>query len=363
MPPPPKVQAQIDARRMQPLNLQVAVQPHEAERVLRVMGLGSNASNRRHLAPVMLAGGWPMIRTAVPGSAVRGALVVVASYGDERAAMAAGALGAVLMEHGAGMSYDDPSLPMDSPWRGGRGDGIGRKLLLSPGHELAERHLAAHPHIPVAVIGCPALDEYSGVTWPREARPRVCIGGHWDCQVLPETRSAWPWVKEALIDLAKDERWELCGTWHPHENSTGLAAEKRAFFEAHGIRVMSTWETVLEEADCFVADNTSALYEFAATGRPVVVMSPPGYRGTANHGMRFWSHIPGLQVWAASDLSSTIAAALQDGPKARALRKKAVKYVYGKLDGKASDRAANAIRARFAELVQAGKEARNFRQD
>ena len=308
----------------------------------RFAAYAATAWCQRHLQPVARAGGWPLsndLKTRFAGE-----LVIVSSAADEKAALAAGAWGTVLMEHGAGQSYQDPMLPADSVWRGGRGLAQGRKLFLAPGQLLAKRHRDAHPHIPVEVIGSPAMDVWQGRQWlPTRPRPVVCLSGHWDCQTLPETRSAWPWVKEALPELAADPRWELILHHHPFERQQVLD-EKLATCQRLGIRLEPSWQEVLESVDLFVTDNSSTLYEFAATGRPVVALNPPWYRRSARHGLRFWQHVPGLQVHDLTSLNATVAEALTDPPAAQAVRREAVLAAFTWLDGRATERAVQAIR-------------------
>ena len=171
----------------------------------------------------------------------------------------------------------------------------------------------------------------------------VCLSGHWDCQTLPETRSAWPWVKEALPELAADPRWELILHHHPFERQQVLD-EKLATCQRLGIRLEPSWQEVLESVDLFVTDNSSTLYEFAATGRPVVALNPPWYRRSVRHGLRFWQHVPGLQVHDLTSLNATVAEAMTDPPAAQAVRREAVLAAFTWLDGRATERAVQAIR-------------------
>ncbi len=330
--------------------------PQAPAKPVQVVCMATRPWMDRHVCPVAHAGGWPLV--GAPDARVREALVVVASVADERAAMAAGAAGTVLMEHGAGLHYDDPTLPADSAWRGGRGHGRGRQLFLSPGQALARAHRRAHPGVPAAAVGAPSLDAWHPVglkhapAQPR--RPIVCVSTHWDCRILPELRSSWSWLEPQLAALAADPRWEVWGHWHPHDEATGEAGRRRQFYAATGIRAVSSWEEVLRHASLFITDNSSTLYEFAASGRPVVALNPPWYRREVRHGLRFWDAVPGIQH---SDLSGplagTVAAALDDAPDIRAIRERAVAAAYGRVDGKAAERAARAIRRRFRELITA----------
>lgn len=318
-------------------------------KVSHIIGLAKSPWCERHLAPVARLGGWQVL-TRTGFQACKGALVVVASVADEWQAVGHGAAATVLMEHGAGLHYDDAALPATSAWRAGRGMGIKRALFLSPGKALAEAHQKAHPNVTVTVVGSTALDVLPSPTNGENEKPLVCVSTHWDCATLPETRSSWPWLMQALPALARDKRWQLCGHWHPFEESLGVAGAKRAFFAEHNITPIDDFECVLKWCDLFITDNSSTLYEFAATGRPVVALNPPWYRKHVHHGLRFWSHVPGLQVDDLAKLNTTVATALRDGRAAQRLRRRAVKAAFGKLDGGAAARAVKAIREAYQNL-------------
>jgi hypothetical protein len=314
-----------------------------------VVCMAGSPHTRRHLQPVADAGGWQFLRHPLQRD-VEGTLCVVCSVSDEDRAVRAGAAAVVLMEHGAGLSYT--GLPPDNPWSGGRGLGMHRALFLAPGPEIAGRHAAAHPEIPVEIVGPVALDTWHGVMLQPHSKPVVCISTHWDCHVLPETRSAWPWIWMALPAIAASEQWELVGHFHPHENRTGVAQEKRRFFADLGVRVIEDFADVLVQADLFVSDNSSTLYEFAATGRPVLCLNPPWYRRDVQHGLRFWEAVPGLECDQPAELGLCIERALGDLPWLRKKRAAAVQACYGdKLDGGATARAVDAIARRFWDLT------------
>jgi CDP-glycerol glycerophosphotransferase len=109
------------------------------------------------------------------------------------------------------------------------------------------------------------------------------------------------------------------------------------------IHATPTLADVFDRADLLVADNTSAMYEFASLDRPVVAVNLPTYRRDVHHGMRFWNLVPGLQCDTPQDLPDVIAAALVDPPEAQAMRTRAVDATYAHTDGGASERAASAI--------------------
>jgi CDP-glycerol glycerophosphotransferase (TagB/SpsB family) len=141
-----------------------------------------------------------------------------------------------------------------------------------------------------------------------------------------------------LPALAADPRWHLLG--HGHPRLWGTIRRRWAQLEVDHTGELAD---VLDRADLLVGDNTSALYEFASTGRPVVVVNAPWYRRDVHHGLRFWDHPPGVQVDRPEDLAPSIARALTDPPALRRIRAAAVERAYAHADGLAAHRAATAI--------------------
>ncbi len=325
--------------------------PSKSSSAAAIVCLAGSPFTKRHLQPIARVGGWPLwTPQELSGQKLHSTLVVVASVSDEKIAIRLGAKGSVLCEHGAGQSYLDERLAANSVWRGGRGTAQGRLLMLTPGPHLARRHRRSHPTIPVEVVGCPVLDAWHGKAWNRNTQPVVALSTHWDSKTLPETRSSWPWVRQALARLAQDPRWTLIGHYHPHEQATGTLPARLADYAAAGIEVVPRWEDVLQQADLYLCDNSSTLFEFAATDRPVVVLQPPWYRRSARHGLRFYDAVPGHLADQLDQLPDCIAEALLDPPKWEEARRQAVHRVYGTLDGQATQRAVAAIQRCFARL-------------
>jgi CDP-glycerol glycerophosphotransferase (TagB/SpsB family) len=156
---------------------------------------------------------------------------------------------------------------------------------------------------------------------------------------VPEARSALPHYDAVLPALANDPRWHLLG--HGHPRLWGRIARRWAEL---GVERVPEFADVLDRADVFVCDNSSALYEFASTGRPVVVLNTPIYRRDVEHGLRFWSEADvGVQVDHACDLADAIALALTDPPSVARRRSEIVRAVCPLADGRATQRAVEAI--------------------
>lgn len=249
----------------------------------------------------------------------------------------------VYLEHGAGQSYDgDPRGAGNGSYSGGAG--LERvRLFLCPSERVADRWRAVY-RAPAEVVGCPKLDQWHrAASWAPHHRavnraPTVAVTFHWECGLVPETRSAWSHYDRVLPQLAADPRWQLLGHGHPR-----LWGTIRRRWAQLGVAHTPELADVLDQADLLVGDNTSALYEFASTGRPVVVVNAPWYRRDVNHGLRFWDHPPGLQVDDPRQLADTIERALADPPAARRIRAAAIAETYAATDGLAAERAATAI--------------------
>jgi hypothetical protein len=240
----------------------------------------------------------------------------------------------VYLEHGVGQEYNNRPHTV-------RSEQV-KLFLTNP----ANAHALAkfNPKSQVVTVGPVKLDTLTKK--PRsKGKQVVAFSHHWDQRVAPETRSSFPWIKEAWEDIAASRKYTLLGHKHP--------ADKRdieGWCQEMGVEFVADFQAILDRADCYVCDNSSTLYEFAATDRPVVCLSPPFYRRSVNHNARFWGNLPGIDCGIPTHLSACIAEALKDVPERRAMRLRAVEAVYGALDGNASQRAADAI-AEFVRLL------------
>jgi hypothetical protein len=234
----------------------------------------------------------------------------------------------VLMEHGAGQSYSDrhPSYA----------GGLEREtvdLFLCPGSHSVQRNAVAYPSVPVVQIGSPVLDIYLQAPSRFSGGP-VALSWHWNNPLHPETRWAWPIFHRALPDLVRSA--PVIGHGHPRARPA-LQRQYRRF----GIR-WAEWPEVMERASVLVVDNSSAGFEFAATGRPVVWCNAPGYRRDVEHGLRFWANVGvGYQCDDPGRLAEVVAEALSEPAWKREERLSLTPYSH--LDGRSAERAVEAI--------------------
>lgn len=261
--------------------------------------------------------------------------IVVASWGDTKRAMSDGRTLIIRAEHGIGQSYGGDF----ASYAGGKGaEQVG--LFLCPNATSASRWSAAYPDASVEIIGSPKLDQLPAY----QPSDIVAVSCHWDCPIAPETRTCLWQYGEAIWDLSKRRR--LIG--HAHPRMEGGAGR---WFRNHGMEFVPNLADVMARAAVYVCDNSSSLYEFASTGRPVVVLNragsrgDPGYRKDVEHGLRFWEAANvGVQVDHPRELAAAVTLALEDRREQRTNREAALDIVYAYRTG-AADRAAAAINA------------------
>ena len=260
--------------------------------------------------------------------------IVVASYGDQRRARKLGRRTIARLEHGAGQSYfGDPRFGGNASYSGGR-DCHDVGLFLCPNETSAERWHDAYPAAEVAVVGCPKLD-YLPSKDPHEPLT-VAVSFHFDINVIPETRSAFPAFRGVLPALA--ERFRVIAHAHPK----GVDLMLRPYVRM-GLEVVTDFAEVCRRADVYCVDNSSTLFEFASTGRPVVVLNDPGFRREVQHGLRFWdaAHV-GVNANGPAELLPAVERALLDAEEQQEAREAALRIVYAHRSGGA-ERAAQAI--------------------
>lgn len=238
----------------------------------------------------------------------------------------------VYVEHGAGQTY------IDSPLYYFERKNILLDIL--PSKRLLEIFQLRYPYSVKRAVGCPALDKWHAEPiFLSNPTPNIALSFHFDRKTLPETRSAYLYFKSAIKALGLQNRWKILGHGHPR-----IIDQLSPIYAEYKIEIVRNFDNIMNRADIYICDNSSTLFEFASTDRPVVVLNAPWYRRDIEHGLRFWEHADvGVNCDHPDDLLDAIELALADLPEQQAKRNKAVKAVYEYTDGSASQRAANAI--------------------
>lgn len=281
--------------------------------------------------------------------------VLVASYGDAHAATTRGRE-LVYVEHGAGQTYGGDPAGASAAGLAGGGKLERVRLFICPNETVADRWRTRY-QAPAVAVGCPKMDwwlqgdnrreDFAGNVTPgglqgAGAPPKtVAVTFHWDSGLVPETQGAWPAYDHVLPELAawcEANGVRLLGHGHPR-----IWPRIARRWEALGVDPVRQLGDVFAGADVLVADNTSAMYEFASLDRPVIAVNAPWFRRDVEHGLRFWSHVPGLQVDDPANLIASIDAHLRDRTQGEAFRRRAVAAAYAHTDGLAAERAAHAI--------------------
>jgi hypothetical protein len=231
------------------------------------------------------------------------ALTVVSSWGDYL--LTSGPV--IFFEHGAGFSYIETEHPS---YAGGPGrDRV--VLFCNPNVYVQDRNVASYPDVPNEIVGSPKMDVVVNRLWTPPKHPAVAYSFHWDSHVVPETRWAFPHYETYFTEMYKGYgvnktvRWHRLGHGHPR----AWDRLSRVWDKAK-MRKLRYFSDVLTQATVYVCDTSSTIYEFAATGRPVVVLNAPWYRKHVNHGIRFWDNVPGIQVDHQRDLDTAITEAV-----------------------------------------------------
>lgn len=278
--------------------------------------------------------------------------ILVASWGDQKDAQEADRIHIARMEHGIGQAFIGSDA---SSYAGGaRCEQVG--LWLCPNDYSASRWKERYPHARVAIVGCPKLD-----TLPKRRagpKPVIAVSFHWGLaspdpnDPLIETYGAWGEYREAVMHLAR--RYRIIGHGHPR-----MLQFLARYYRRYNVPVVESFAEVCRQADLYVCDTNSTIYEFASTGRPVVVVNGSHFRRDVNHGLRFdWGPVTnvGVQCDSPYELATAVAQALEDTPEQRKKREAALDIVYAYRTG-AADRAAKAIGTWLRSLARQRKAA------
>jgi hypothetical protein len=206
-------------------------------------------------------------------------IALVSSWGDYRKTRG----DVIFMEHGIGNTYSN-----NNPSYAGS-PGKDRAVMFLNQHDIVQqKNLKTYPNAVNVIIGTPKMDK---VQVRHIEGNIVCLSFHWDCTVVPETRSAFAYYKPIINKLSRSKKYKLIMHAHPHINGTWQQQ-----FKNLGVEFYENFADVLRIADLYAVDNSSTMYEFAAAGRPVLALNCPFYRKNVHHGIRFWDYLPGDQV-------------------------------------------------------------------
>ena len=320
----------------------------------------------------------PLRVPAYPPPRFDGPLALVASYGDVKVGRRLGYGPFAFIEHGCGQTYNgDPRRQPRSGSYAGGGDREDNELILVPNQHSADAWRAAYPSAMVEIVGSPRLEAlpkrepdrdfgecehgpvgqctapYTDGVMPCsrfEFTRTVALSFHWDASsVSPEAGTALGEYLPILGELAKAEQYRIIGHAHPKGDWPRVCER---YFRRAGIEFEPDFAEVCRRADLYVCDNSSTLFEFASTGRPVVVLNSKHYRKSIHHGLRFWATADvGMQVDDPGQLIATIDHALADPPEQQAARERALDVVYSHRSGGAQ-RAAQAIVAWLGQRAE-----------
>ncbi len=263
---------------------------------------------------------------AYPEPRYDGEPLLVASYGDIKVGRRLGYGPFAFIEHGAGQSYAGDPAWVNQKISGSYAGGPDRadvELFMVPNQHSADRWRAAYPDARVALVGCPRIDGLPR----RELGPTtVAISFHWETphSLGPEAQTALGDYLPVLEDLAK--AFNVIGHAHPKAD---WPQRMKRIYDRVGIPFVADFDDVCRQADLYICDNSSTIFEFAATGRPVVLLNSRWYRKHIEHGLRYWEAATvGMQVDKPAQLIETVQRALLDPPEQQLARETALNVVY-----------------------------------
>lgn len=278
----------------------------------------------------------PRHAVAYPAPRTDGPRALVASYGDVKEGRRLGYGPFAFLEHGAGQSYGNRR---NGSYAGGP-DRDDNQLVMVPNDQCAAVWRDAYPAADVHVVGCPRLDDLPEREGDRT--PTIALSFHW-----PAPLSISGYAGTAIGDYlpllpSLVREFRVIGHAHPKGD---WPRRMRRQYDRLGIEFVEDFDDVCRRADVYVCDNSSTIFEFAATGRPVVLLNARAWTRRASFGLRFWDAAGiGENVWPDGDLVGAVHRALEDAPDLRRAREEALLTVYNPARGGAAIAAAAVAR-------------------
>jgi hypothetical protein len=191
----------------------------------------------------------------------------------------------ILMEHGIGLTFGKPVYA----------DGYGQRYKFSlfpvPNQHTLDK---CHPDMkkwPHPIIGVPKMDPFAGEfkkPHPMPKNPTIAIAfHHGDKNSRPgEVGSAWEHYQDIIPRLANF--YKVIFHAHPILNEQLATLIVKDHF--NGAEFVPDFNEVMRRADIYINDCSSTLYEFAVTGKPVIMLNAPWFDRKSNFGIRFWDY-------------------------------------------------------------------------
>lgn len=259
----------------------------------------------------------------------------------------------ILMEHGVGITYGT-----DHPSYAGSKTGLRSKidLFLAPNRTVADKTEKVLPDKEQFIIGTPKLDKFFGQPSGTFARgPIVVISFHWEKKpmVAPEAGNALAYYHPALEKGMNFDNFPLllngwidkpylAGHGHPR-----IREKLERVYEKLGIQTQWDFDYLMRVADLYVCDNSSTIYEWCVTGKPVLLLNAPHFRKNVNFGIRFWDYTDiGPQCEGPGELEDKIIEALETKDKYKEAREKVVHDLFPNF-GSSARVAADYLKWRF----------------
>lgn len=238
----------------------------------------------------------------------------------------------IYMEHGIGHTYG-----FQHPAYAGE-KGKDKVVLFLNQHFLThQKNIKTYPKISNFIIGTPKMDQYPIVSSIKE-KPLVCISFHWnDNKNIPEMKNSFNYYKKIIPILKDREEFDLVFHGHPKDEKVW-----EDYCKKNNIKKIKYLDEVLKEADIYICDNSSSMYEFAALNKPVIVLNNPEYRKSVAGHIRFWEYIPGLEVNEPEELLPSIIRTIKNPKEFEKNRLDIINHLYP-YRGYSSQRAAEVI--------------------
>lgn len=202
----------------------------------------------------------------------------------------------VYVEHGAGQSYLlDPYSDGAKAFHGSEHE---ERVVgyVSPNERVARSWGRA-----AVAAGCPIVDPWAEWKPTENSKPVAVIAFHWSPRtpVCPEAGTAVGHYESKMATIGRELRRQGFNVW-----MTGHPRDTNAVYRANHARIdwMPIAADIYERADLLFADNTSLMYEVAHLGKQVVALNAPWFDRDVDHGLRFWDHVPGVQVDSVDEL-------------------------------------------------------------